>query len=58
MVRDYTGRGPTKARTTISGNTVLVMLEDTLLKGERALVSSGGEEKVLDLVCASNSKRR
>jgi len=38
--------------------TVLVMLEDTLTKGERALVSSGREEKVLDLVCASDSKRR
>lgn len=30
VVRDYTGRGSTKARTSIRDTTVLVMLEDTL----------------------------
>ena len=30
IVRDYTGRGPTKARTTIRDNVVLVMLEDSV----------------------------
>lgn len=49
VMRAYTGRGPSKARTTISDNTVLVMLEDTLTKGERSLVGNGQEDKVLDL---------
>lgn len=49
VVRDYTGRGPTKARTSVRDNTVLVMLEDTLTKGERTLVDKGRQEKVLDL---------
>jgi uncharacterized protein YbcI len=46
---EYTGRGPTKARTTIRDNVVLVVLQDTLTKGERALVRNGREEKVIDL---------
>jgi uncharacterized protein YbcI len=49
IVREYTGRGPTKARTTIHDDVVLVMLEDTLTKGERALVAYGSEDKVLDV---------
>lgn len=49
LVRDYTGRGPTKARTTIRDNVVLVMLEDTLTKGEQALVAYGSADKVLDV---------
>ena len=49
LVREYTGRGPTKAHTTIRDNTVLVILKDTLTKGERTLVASGRAEKVLDL---------
>ena len=32
------GRGPAEARTTISGNVVVVVLEDTLTSSERALV--------------------
>ena len=49
IVREYTGRGPTKARTTIHDDVVLVMLEDTLTKGERALVAYGSVDKVLDV---------
>lgn len=49
LVRDCTGRGPTKAHTSIRDNTVLVMLEDTLTKGERTLVACGRSQKVLDL---------
>lgn len=49
IVRDYTGRGPTKARTTIRDSVVLVILEDTLTRGERALVAYGKEDKVLDI---------
>ncbi len=49
LLREYTGRGPTRARTTIRDNVVVVLLEDTLTKGERALVAGGREEKVLDI---------
>jgi uncharacterized protein YbcI len=49
MLREYTGRGPTKARTTIRDNVVLVMLEQTLTKGEQSLVAKGRVDKVLEI---------
>ena len=49
LMRDYTGRGPMKARTTIRDNVVLVMLEQTLTKGEQVLVAKGRTENVLAL---------
>jgi uncharacterized protein YbcI len=49
LLRDYTGRGPTRARTTIRDNVVLVMLEQTLTKGERWLADKGRGEKVLEI---------
>ncbi len=49
LMREYTGRGPTKARTTIRDNVVLVVLEQTLTKGERVLIAKGRDEKVLSL---------
>jgi uncharacterized protein YbcI len=48
ILRDYTGRGPTKARTTIDDDLVSVVLADTLLKGEQQLVAIGEESIVLD----------
>jgi uncharacterized protein YbcI len=49
FMREYTGRGPTKARTSIRDNVVLVMLEQTLTKGEHVLVKNGRSEQVLAL---------
>jgi uncharacterized protein YbcI len=49
VLADYTGRGPTQARTSIREDLVVVMLQDTLTKGERALVRNGRAEKVIDL---------
>jgi uncharacterized protein YbcI len=49
LLREYTGRGPTKARTTIRDNVVLVMLEQALTKGEQVLVQKGRGENVLAL---------
>jgi uncharacterized protein YbcI len=49
FLREYTGRGPTKARTSIRDNVVLVMLEQTLTKGEQVLVKKGRIEQVLTL---------
>jgi uncharacterized protein YbcI len=47
VLREYTGRGPTKARTVISNDTVAIILADTLTKGERSLVTMGEREHVL-----------
>jgi uncharacterized protein YbcI len=49
LLHEYTGRGPTKARTTIRDNVVLVMLEQTLTKGEQVLVAKGRAENVITL---------
>ena len=49
LLRDYTGRGPTQAYTTITESHVLVVLRDTLLKGERILVADGHVEAVIDM---------
>jgi len=49
LLSEYTGRGPTKARTMIRDNLVVVLLQDTLTKGEQALVDTGHEDQVLAL---------
>ncbi len=49
LLREYTGRGPTKARTSIRDNLVVVMLEQTLTKGEKVLVEKGRHDNVLTL---------
>jgi uncharacterized protein YbcI len=42
----YVGRGPTKARTTIDGNLVVVVLRDGMTTAERNLVRAGREAEV------------
>jgi uncharacterized protein YbcI len=44
---EYTGRGPTRARTYISDDLVTVVLQDTLTMGERSLVRDGQAELVI-----------
>ena len=46
---EHTGRGPTKARTTIDGDTVVVILQDGMTKAERSLVAAGKDGEVLRL---------
>jgi uncharacterized protein YbcI len=46
---EYTGRGPTKARTTIRDNLVVCLTEDTMTKAERRLTQDGEEELVVTL---------
>ena len=48
LMSEYTGRGPTKARTTISDDLVTVLLQDTMTKGERSLVRDGQADLVLN----------
>jgi uncharacterized protein YbcI len=47
LMREYTGRGPTKARTFIDDELISVVLQDTLTMGERSLVRDGEIELVL-----------
>jgi uncharacterized protein YbcI len=44
-----TGRGPTKAKTTLGDNGVFVVLQDTLTIGEQSLTDAGHSEDVLNL---------
>jgi uncharacterized protein YbcI len=47
LMNEYTGRGPTKARTYINDNLITIVLQDTLTKGERSLVRDGEINLVL-----------
>jgi uncharacterized protein YbcI len=47
VLSEYTGRGPTKARTTIDRDLVVVVFGDTLTKAETTLVEKGDGEFVL-----------
>lgn len=44
---EYTGRGPTGARTTIGRDVVTVLLDDTFTKAERSLVRDGFAKDVV-----------
>ncbi len=44
---EYTGRGPTRARTYFGDDVLTVVLRDTLTKGERSLVGDGLDDLVL-----------
>jgi uncharacterized protein YbcI len=46
---EHTGRGPTRARTTLDAEMVIVLLHDSLTKAERALVQAGRDAEVLHL---------
>ncbi len=46
-VSEYTGRGPTKARTYLHDDLVTVVMMDTLTKGEHSLVDDGLDQIVL-----------
>jgi uncharacterized protein YbcI len=49
LLHTYTGRGPTKAWTSIEDELVSVVLRDTLSKGERSLVTDDRKELVLEM---------
>lgn len=58
LVSEYTGRGPTKARTYLDDDLVTVVLRDTLTKGERSLVRDGKGELVLNVRLAFQQTMR
>jgi uncharacterized protein YbcI len=47
ILREYTGRGPTKARTVLTRDTAAIILADTLTRGERSLIGMGEQNHVL-----------
>jgi uncharacterized protein YbcI len=47
LLSEYSGRGPTKARTYINEDLIIVVLYDTLTSEERAIVRDGGADLVL-----------
>ena len=49
VMSSYTGRGPTRARTSMDDDLITVVLRDTLTKGERSLVADGRSKLVLDM---------
>jgi uncharacterized protein YbcI len=49
ITREYTGRGPTRARTYIQDDVVLCVMRDALTKGERALADRGEGAEVIHL---------
>jgi uncharacterized protein YbcI len=49
LLHEYTGRGPTKAKTVINEDLVTIVLADTLTRGERRLVENGLSDRVLQL---------
>jgi uncharacterized protein YbcI len=49
VLHEYTGRGPTKAKTTLSETIVTILLADTLTTGERTLVQHGHADRVLQV---------
>jgi uncharacterized protein YbcI len=46
LMRKVAGRGPTKARTTIGRDHVLVMFHETLTEGEQNLIDAGHDAQV------------
>ena len=49
VTADFIGRGPTRAKTYINGHIVSCVMQDTLTRGERSLVSDGDGESVLQM---------
>ena len=48
LLSEHTGRGPTKARTHLSGDLVAVVLQDTMTRSERSLIDQGEHGLVLN----------
>jgi uncharacterized protein YbcI len=48
VLSEYTGRGPTQARTHFNDNLVTVVVRDLLTKGEQSLIRDGKSQLVLE----------
>jgi uncharacterized protein YbcI len=52
LLSDYTGRGPTKARTYLNDDLISIVLKDTMTTGERSLWREGKGDLVLSVRAA------
>jgi uncharacterized protein YbcI len=48
LLHQYTGRGPTRARTTVGDDVIVCVMGATLTKGEKTLADAGKSEIVLE----------
>jgi uncharacterized protein YbcI len=46
---EFTGRGPTKAKTSMNRDLITVVMQDTMTKAEKSLASNGDVKFVLDM---------
>jgi uncharacterized protein YbcI len=58
LLAESTGRGPTKARTTIDRDLIVVLLQNTLTPGERYLADNDRAGQVLDMRAAYQEAMR
>lgn len=58
LLHRYTGRGPTRAHTTIGENIIVCVMGATLTKGEQTLAQDGKGEVVLHSRRASSSSNQ
>src|SRR3954454_2945117 len=58
LLAQSTGRGPTKARTTIDRDLIVVVLQNTLTPGERFLAENNRADQVLDMRAAYQQAMR
>jgi uncharacterized protein YbcI len=49
LMKDYLGRGPTRARTYVRDNVIVVVLQDTMTKAEHKLVEDGKADAVREV---------
>jgi len=49
VLSEHTGRGPTKARTVLDQDVVVVILHESMTKAERTLVHAGKDSEVMQL---------
>ena len=49
IVREYTGRGPTKARASIRDNVAIVLMQETMLKAEHSLINDSKSGLVVEM---------
>src|SRR5215210_7196519 len=49
LFSQHTGRGPTKARTTIDAELIVVLLHDSMTHAEKSLVHAGKHAEVLQM---------
>ena len=49
LLSEYTGRGPTQARTHFNDNLITVVVRDLMTKGEHSLIRGGKGELVLEM---------